>query len=212
MLIGEENGKLFEMALTGSLTGKSTLSNMADGFRHHLVAGARDIVVVVSAITILSGIAVAVTKPFWEPFANVPRQIAEMQIEQERQGIVLSSRLEPHIVEFEGKAQVIGPKVREPGQEIVFLYFLKRNATCETTVIRRFYNVETGRSYIADEVRAEQSPVTDRMNLFRVATTVPDDLPDGFYVYSPSLLPEQCGIYGRMEVIPSEIFEVRRGD
>lgn len=182
------------------------------GIWHHLVAGARDILVISAVLTLMSGIAVTMTRPFWEPFASIPENIKELQINQAELKSVVAQGLRPQIVEFEGHAQIIGKKVVKPGDTVTFLYFLRRNASCATQVERKFFDVDRGITVTTATVMANQAPVTDEFLLFRVDVKIPNTLPDGRYSYSPTLNPLECGVYDRMTVVPSEIFEVRRGD
>ena len=175
---------------------------------HHIVAGARDIIVVTTVISIISAITVATTRPFWEPFADIPEVLAQQQEDLAALSIEVSRRLKPEIVEFEGKAQIVSGGNVLPGETITFLYFLRRNATCETKVLTRFYDVDRGINIVTGTTIASQAPVTQSFIPFRVDIKIPI-LPSGRYIYNPTINPVDCGVYKEMAVIPSEIFEVR---
>jgi hypothetical protein len=55
-----------------------------------------------------------------------------------------------------------------------------------------------------------KAPVTDRFIDFTVDVRIPDNLPDGFWAYSPVAIPIDCEGFGPIEIIRTEFFEVKR--
>jgi hypothetical protein len=185
------------------------------GLRHHIVAGARDILVVSTVISLLFTVAAFSTRHIWEPFASLPTEFAEIQIqllETRRDLGVISNNFresqEFNVVDFRGLGQVTTSGTIQPGDTIFVLYSLRRNANCSTRLERRFYNVENNTYFIADPTFAIRAPVTYEFNLFSVPVSLPEDLPAGRYVYAPILTAVECGVYGEQIVPPSTVFEV----
>ena len=179
---------------------------------HHIVAAGRDILVVSAVLTLMSGIAVTITKPFWKPFADVPAKLQELRLTQQELKATLSKAIRPEIVEFRGKSQIVGNKKVRAGGTMTILYFLRRNASCKTQVERRFYDVDRGVHISGPTLEAQQAPVTENFIPFKLDIDIPIFLRPGKYIYTPTLLPIDCGIYTRMTVLPSEIFEVINGE
>jgi hypothetical protein len=185
------------------------------GLRHHIVAGARDILVVSAVTSLLFTVAAFSTRHVWEPFANLPTELAEVQIqllETRRELNVISGSFretqEYHIVDFDGPGQVQTGDGITPGSTINVLYFLRRNANCSTRLEPRFYNVDTNTYFVAESRFAVRAPVTETFGLFTVPVPIPRDIPPGRYVYAPLLEAVDCGVYRSQQVPPSTIFEV----
>ena len=185
----------------------------------HLVSGARDIIVVITVLSILLGFVGFAFRPYWEPFAELPAKVAEIEAKSaererlflERLGelqATLNKTIEPQIVEFEGKPQLVNGPIYRPGETIRLLYFLRRNATCITDVEINFYDVDRN-VFINFGVReAVRAPVTRKYIPFPVDVVIPQNIRPGRYVYAPDITPIDCGVYGTMSVIPSQIFTI----
>jgi hypothetical protein len=183
--------------------------------RYHVVAGARDILVVSGVISILASALYFTLRPYIEPFANLPTELASVQLElaETRRDLStinasLRSVQEYNVVEFDGPGIVQTGTPKLAGQVINILYYLRRNANCSTRLEPRFYNVETN-TYIVDAPRfAIRAPTTEEFTLFTVPVPLPEDIPPGRYVYAPLIEALDCGVYGTQGVPPSTIFEI----
>lgn len=190
------------------------VDNSPKGFWQHLVGLARDVTVISAVIfAIFMGI-YNFTRPYWEPFSTLPERISDLAEEVSTNGdnieslsIRLSDSLDPRIINFETRAEVLEDQVR-PGDTISVLYFMRRNASCQTILEPVFYNINTNTPYPGTLRYTQRAPVTSTYILFPVAVSIPDNLPDGEYVYSPYIEPEDCGIYRRLRVPPTESFMV----
>jgi hypothetical protein len=181
------------------------------GLRHHIVAGARDVIVLFTLLSTLGGLAAWSTRPIWQPLSEIPYNIEKLKSDVTVLTDIIAVRLEPLIVEFDGHGQIIRNRIVSPGGEITVLFYLRRNVDCATTVYPKFFNVDTGLTYTGPTFDANRAPVTEGFIPFRVTVRVPTDLPDGFYTYIPAIEPLNCGVYGPVGVIPSDVFEVKRG-
>lgn len=181
------------------------------GFRHHVVAGARDIIVLFTLLSMLGGMVAWSTKPIWQPLSEIPSNLEQLKSDVTVLTDIVALRLEPLIVEFDGRGQIIRNRLVNPGGEIIVLFYLRRNVDCATMVYPKFFNVDTGITYTGPTFDANRAPVTEGFIPFRVTAQVPTNLPDGFYTYIPTIDPLNCGVYGPVGVTPSDVFEVRRG-
>lgn len=179
---------------------------MSEGFRHHLTAAARDIAVLGS---VTAGIATGVmylSRPYWEPFAQLPNDVAAVQEQVVSIQTRLMDGLAPEIVTF-AAAFPVRSEVRQGGT-LPILFFLKRNASCQTEIRPTFYDVNSNYGVSGEPFLAQRAPVTDQKILFQVRVRIPDDLPPGRYVYNAELNPIDCGVYGPMRALPSDPFVV----
>lgn len=177
-----------------------------DGIRHHLAAIGRDILVLGALLSMLGGFIIAVSRPYWEPFAKMPENVALIQRQIVEMQTAIADAITPRIVEFD-KALAINETVVR-GETLRVLYFLKRNASCATDVEPIFLNVDLNIPYYATVFPAQRAPVTDEFIGFIVTVPIPDDIPPGRYVYMPRINPIECGVYQPLRVMPTTIFRV----
>jgi hypothetical protein len=174
--------------------------------RHHLAAIGRDILVLGSLCAMLGGIIITVSRPYWEPFAAMPENVATIQrqiLEIQRQ---MAANIRPEIVDFR-TAIAVEDQVLQGGN-LTVLYHLRRNASCATAVEPIFLNVDVNLPVYGTEFGAQRAPVTDEFINFPITVAIPRNMPPGRYVYTPRITPEQCGVYGQMRVMPTTVFEV----
>jgi len=180
---------------------------MADNsFRHHLTAAARDIAVLGSVAGALLAASIALTRPYWEPFANLPEDVARIQQQVVTIQTRLTEGLSPEIVSF--KQSISVQDTVKQGGTLAILYFLKRHASCQTEVRPLFYDIKQNFSISAEPFLAQRAPVTTQYILFQVRVPIPEDIPLGEYVYVAELVPIDCGVYGPMRALPSQTFTV----
>lgn len=174
--------------------------------RHHLAAVGRDILVLGSLFAMLGGIIITVSRPYWEPFAEMPENVATIQrqiLEIQRQ---IAANIRPEIVDFRTAIAVEDQVIQ--GGTLTVLYHLRRNASCGTAVEPIFLDVDVNVPFYGTEVPEQRAPVTDEFINFPVTVGIPQTMPPGRYVYTPRITPEQCGVYGEMRVMPTTVFEV----
>lgn len=174
----------------------------------HLVAIGRDVLVVVAVITMFASIIMAITRPYWLPFATLPVSMVDVQRQLSVLQTSINTRLRPRLLEFQGMGLIVGPKRIKAGDQITVLYHLRRDATCDADVDRTFYDVDRGTSIITDTFMAIKAPVTEDFIPFKLDIFVPPSVKPGRYAYRPTITPIDCGVYGEMVAPPSEIFEV----
>jgi len=174
--------------------------------RHHVTAAARDIAVLGSVMGAFAAIMIAFTRPYWEPFAQLPADVARIQEQIVGIQARLSDGLSPKIVSFHSALPVI-EKVKQ-GETLPILFFLRRNASCQTEVQPSFYNIDRNYRTSGEPYLAQRAPVTEQSILFQVRVPIPEDLPPARYVYTAELVPIDCGVYGPMQAMPSQPFDV----
>lgn len=175
--------------------------------REHVVAAGRDIIVISTVVSILFGSVIALTKPYWQPFADIPRDMAILQTELAQTRILLEENIEPRILDFQGGGIIVSEN-HIAGGSFQVMYSLRRNATCETIVTPIFYDLERNISIRDKDVPSVRAPVTNSFEPFSLELPIPSSLRPGRYVYYPILSPVDCGVYGRIRVPPSTIINV----
>ena len=176
--------------------------------RHHVVAAARDILVVLSVISVLGGAVAYATRPFWQPFADLPEGVALLQLSIAKVQASLTENVEPRIVDFQGIGLVVTEGPVRAGATIQVFYSLRRNASCETDITPSFFNVDRGITFQAPFFPSVPAPVTEQYQPFSVPIQLPIWLEPGRYVYYPLMTPKDCGVYKQIRVTPSQIFTV----
>lgn len=182
--------------------------------RYQLVAMARDVGTIVGTLVVIGGIVSFLTKPYTQPYIELPKQLAELQIQLAKMQLELAEVREPRIVDFIGHAIVLGHRDKEifPGSSIRLLYNLRRNASCATDLEIGFINVGDGSRIVTHTQRAVQAPVTEDYLPFILRLRVPLELPPGTWSYQPRLIPIDCGVYRPYLGAISEPFHVRKRD
>ena len=180
------------------------------GLRHHIVAAARDIMVLGTLIVVIFGVIAQMTRIYWEPFADLPENVADIQREVAQvQSALTSDVFSPRIVDFQGRGIILPSQELEPGDTFRVLYNLRRNASCDTDVLPIFYDVDKNLSVTGPVTPAVKAPVTVSYILFPLRITLPPNIPPGRYVYAPEITPKKCGVYERIHVPPSDVFTVK---
>ena len=115
-------------------------------------------------------------------------------------------------VEFSGGGKIVGNMVYQPGEVVTFLYQLRRNKSCSTTVRAQFWSAKSNgvvNEYTYD-TSAIQAPTSLSYTLFSVRIRLPSDMVDGHYSYTPILLPDtrSCPTEDIIHVPPSDFFTV----
>ena len=116
-------------------------------------------------------------------------------------------------IETKGGAQLTYPLEKFlPGDDVTFLYFLRRNIDCPTTVRAQFYSAQASAitprySY---DVPAVQTPASFGFQYVSMRVPLPLDISPGWYSYVPRLIPDRSVCPGQSDATfePSEFFEV----
>ena len=116
-------------------------------------------------------------------------------------------------VEFSGGGQIPDNVVYRPGEVVTFLYQLRRNKSCATTVRAQFWSAASNAlvNEYTYEASANQAPTSLSYTLFSVRIRLPSDMVDGHYSYTPILLPDtrSCPTEDIIHVPPSDFFTVK---
>lgn len=167
---------------------------------------AKDALAIGAVLTILlsslgTGVAL-LTRELWEPFVNLPGEVGILRVEV--------GRLEsPKVLNVKGNGLVLDDRESYPGGTVLIGYTLRREISCDTLIIPEFVNVDTGVRYSETSFPSSKAPVTDDLIWFTVPISIPDSLPYGRYIYLPTIVPLDCGVYESFRIPSSEIFTVR---
>ena len=117
------------------------------------------------------------------------------------------SNLRP-IVEFHGRPGVV-PRRTQPDQRAFVAYHLRRNEACSGTLIRRWWNAQSGiyDPRFQSTFDVQRAPVTSRFQLWRLPLDVPE-LPPGQWAYHPELVPGPDCASDLPVIMPPAYFEV----
>jgi len=141
---------------------------------------------------------------------QIANQVDDIAAQLRRVNILLETGgVAPRIVEFDGRGIVTDDSDAVPGGQIIVTYSLRRNATCETVVFPRFYDIDRGVTFNGEPFNAVRAPVTDDFALFSLPVPLPLGIAPGRYTYVPEIAPRDCQPYGRMTVIPTDPFIIR---
>lgn len=152
-------------------------------------------------------------RPAVEPYLSVPQTQQLILSEQQSLKNLIDEVARPLILEFQGEGVILSAqRVYSPGDTVPIMYFLRRNATCQTRLELDFLEVDRNIIHNSGQTIARQAPVTSNFIPFPIDIVIPDNMPDGRYVYWPKANAIDCGRYSNhaVRVTPSEIFEVRR--
>ena len=115
-------------------------------------------------------------------------------------------------VEFASGGRLPDERLYEAGSTAVFLYQLRRNKSCPTTVRAQFWSYEQNSiaSEYSYDTAANQAPTTVSFNLFSVRVRLPEGMEEGHYSYVPVLIPDSrsCPSEEPVQVPPSDFFTV----
>lgn len=162
----------------------------------------RDIATMGGVVVVVGGVAITLSRPYWEPFAELPVKIAQIEAQ-------LQNAAAPQIVDFQGIGFIADDSNAVPGGSITVFYSLRRNATCDTDVRPFFHNYDTNLMVTGPVFEAVKAPVTSGFNPITLTIRLPENLNPGTYSYYPEMTPKRCGVYGPMRVPPTEPFTVR---
>ena len=96
-----------------------------------------------------------------------------------------------------------------PGNTIRVGYSVRRKVSCETTVVNRWLEVNSGQYYYGVPFQSVKAPVTHEFIFFPISITVPE-LPPGDYVYAPVLIPQDCGEFDQTVQPPwTPVFHIK---
>lgn len=164
---------------------------------------ARDVLTMLAVMSAAASVIIALTRPYWKPFAELPENVLELQAQVA--DLVASP---PRLLDFAGRPVVIDASDAKPGGYIVLGFVLRRNASCDTDVRPFFVNVETGVTVVGNVFPAVKAPVTADYIWFSLSVSLPDHIRPGRYVYFPEIVPKECGVYRPIRPPQSDIFEV----
>lgn len=180
--------------------------------RHHVIAGLRDFLVIAAFFSVLSAIAVGITRPYWEPWRKSWERFSETLIQVQQQlaelRALVDTRLEPRLLEFHGNGIVVGGDVVPAGGDLTVFYSMRRNAACDTEIERNFFDIERGTTVPTGSFRATKAPVTRQFVAFKIDIRIPHDLAPGMYLYRPTARPLNCGVYTELVLPPAGPFQV----
>lgn len=116
-------------------------------------------------------------------------------------------------VEVSGTGHFNNTRSYKAGETVTFLYLLRRNNDCPTTVRVQFWSerVNAIASELSYEVPDQQPSPSFGFQLFSVRVRLPDGMSQGVYAYAPILYPDLTYCPGERPVVvePSDFFEVR---
>jgi len=173
------------------------------GMRHHLAAVGRDVLTISATVSLLGTLVWFAAAPHLMPWLLIPEQLAAFEDK-------LNGLARPRLVEFQGTALLVDKGPFKPGDDVRFVYNLRRNADCTTDIQVSWYSVRTGVRITTAVVRAVQAPVTTDFAPFILTRKIPENLPDGLWVYYPLVVPVDCGVYRPYNGNMSEVFEIKR--
>lgn len=186
---------------------------MTDGFksglRHHVAAMARDVMTIGALLGMVGSSAWFVFGDELKPYVQLPSKVESLHDDLEGLRTVLT----PEFIHFMGRAVVIKPDQQhvQAGGAVRLAYVLARQVSCDSLVEPLFINVATGVQWPGPTYRAIKAPVTSSPIWFVVPVPVPENLPEGDYVFFPRLTPLDCGIYGPIRPPASDVFHVAAG-
>ena len=132
-----------------------------------------------------------------------------LAISQDLEAIKLAqtSKLRP-VVEFHGRPEV-NPRQIKRLERVFVAYHLRRNEACTGTIIRRWWNAETGvyDPQFQSDFDIQRAPVTSRFQLWRLPLDVPG-LGAGVWAYHPEMVPGPDCVSDLPVTMPPAYFEV----
>ena len=168
---------------------------------------AKSITHIWTVLIIISTIVFFLFKPYITPYVDLPEDIKQLKVAVTAL-TVAQSNSKPQVVSFTGTPQLVDANTKYViGDNVQFMYFLRRNVSCDTELRVFFYNVATGTLHSGPTLLATKASITTDFIPFKVNVTVPP-LPTGRYSYIPTLVPLNCGVYEAIKAPPSQIFEV----
>jgi len=128
----------------------------------------------------------------------------------------IAARLPPErpFIEFQSGGRLVAPDgaVFAPGDDVPFLYYLRRNRDCPSTVRIQFYdaNINAITARYSYEIPAVQAAPSFGFQAMLIEVTLPDNIRPGLYSYAPRIIPDRLQCPGEADVTPapSDFFEV----
>lgn len=187
------------------------------GIRQWVIAVCRDLTVFSVAATILGTVTFALLRPYITPYLEAPAKQVEATEERlaiklavERIEATLNEGRDFRLVDFEGVGLIIDAENAYPGGWIEVFYMLRRNASCDSDIVPKFFDMGTKLVTQGPIIPSVKAPVTATFIPFALRIRLPDEIFPGFYTYIPDVVPKDCGVYDRMTVTPTQIFEVKQ--
>lgn len=178
--------------------------------RQHIVAAGRDIVVISAVLGILFSAAGYVFAPRWKPYKDLPDDVHALKVALGHVQTSLAEGSRPRVVDTQGNGQIVGPELLEAGQPLTLVYSLRRNISCDGLYKQNYFNVDTGTTFYGGVVEAQKAPTTKIYLPFKISIYLPEFIPPGRYIYTPEMVPKECGVYGTQTIAPSQIFTVEK--
>lgn len=167
----------------------------------NMAAIGRDVLTISAVISLVFSVAAWMTRPYWQPLVSIPNELAEIKAS-------ISTVIRPRLIDVQGGGQVLTQGPVAPGGAVDVFYSLRRNASCDSLVHPFFYNVDRGLKVAGQIIPSVKAPVTESFHPFTITVRLPERIPRGRYVYYPAVEPKNCGVYGPIQVPPTDIFVV----
>jgi len=204
-MYGKSESGWFDMSTSDS----DELETHSSSLRRHFIGICRDSLTVAASLSMLIGVVWWVIKDDLEPYLQMPEYIADVQKQVALLGVRMDEAFVPKAIRIEGNGVVLNPTYSVPTGGYLYVgYMLQRVVSCDTDVLLRFIDADTGHIYEHGTIRSTKAPVSDMAHFFRIPIKVPATLQPGRYLYAPVLTPLECGIYGPQTIPTSGVFTV----
>ena len=162
---------------------------------------AKSLVSVFAAVSLLGSLSFWVLQEKLEPWLTLPQDVALISETLKSNGITNK----PDFIHFEPVHFV--PGEFNPGEIITIPYYLERHKNCSTTVVMRWWSLETGSYSPYTEVRpAIETEIVMAPRIFPFRVRIPLEVTGGTWAYHPTLT---CD--GEQISPPPAFFNVRDG-
>lgn len=140
--------------------------------------------------------------PVIQPITELPARVEGI----ERTVVAILDQSDPPFISFFGKGEIL--QVTDDFIEIH--YWLKREASCDSVVKIRFYNVDEGLQLQGESIPSVKAAVTTSYIPFKIRVSLPGYLEKGKrYVYNPVMHTTDCGVYDKTEVTAPTVSFIR---
>ena len=169
----------------------------------------KNVLILFAGFSALMSITAFIFKDTLEDIATIPNDLARLEATTEQIRRQLNSDSELRILDILGNGLITSEGPFTQGESVPLFYMLRRNISCDTMVTPIFYDVSINLSIQGNPFPAQKAPVTTGYNPFRIGLTIPNDLPDGEYIYIPLIKPIDCGEYDEIRIPSSTLFTVQ---